>query len=87
MILTSGTLKAGNDFHPVMEKTGLDSLSNVQTYSAPSPFDYKRNCLLYFPESSKGKPHGSDSEGKRIAKEILQLVHATCGHTLVLFTS
>lgn len=31
-ILTSGTLKAGNDFHPVMEKTGLDSLPNVQAY-------------------------------------------------------
>lgn len=29
VILTSGTLKAGNDFHPVMEKTGLDSLPNV----------------------------------------------------------
>ena len=86
-ILTSGTLKAGNDFHPVMEKTGLDSLPNVQAYSAPSPFDYKRNCLLYFPESSKGEPHGSDSESKRIAKEILRLVHATGGHTLVLFTS
>ncbi|WP_418441938.1 ATP-dependent DNA helicase [Candidatus Allofournierella excrementavium] len=87
VILTSGTLKAGNDFHPVMEKTGLDSLPNVRTYSAPSPFDYKRNCLLYFPESSKGEPHGSNSESKRIAKEILQLVHATGGHTLVLFTS
>lgn len=70
-----------------MEKTGLDSLPNVQAYSAPSPFDYKRNCLLYFPESSKGEPHGSDSESKRIAKEILRLVHATGGHTLVLFTS
>lgn len=56
-------------------------------YSAPSPFDYKRNCLLCFPESSKGEPHGSNSESKRIAKEILQLVHATGGHTLVLFTS
>lgn len=87
VILTSGTLKAGNDFHPAMEKTGLDSLPNVRTYSAPSPFDYKRNCLLYFPESSKGEPHGSNSESKRIAKEILQLVHATGGHTLVLFTS
>ena len=32
VILTSGTLKAGNDFHPVMEKTGLDSLPNVRTY-------------------------------------------------------
>ena len=31
VILTSGTLKAGNDFHPVMEKTGLDSLPNVRT--------------------------------------------------------
>lgn len=86
-ILTSGTLKAGDSFQPVMEKTGMDSLPNVRTYSAPSPFDYKRNCLLYFPESSKGEPHGSNSESKRIAKEILQLVHATGGHTLVLFTS
>ena len=84
-VLTSGTLKAGNSFRPVMEKTGLDVLQRVETYSAPSPFDYKRNCLLYFPEKSGN--HSGDSESCRVAEQILRLVKATCGHTLVLFTS
>lgn len=84
-VLTSGTLKAGNSFRPVMEKTGLDVLQRVETYSAPSPFDYKRNCLLYFPEKSGN--YSGDSESCRVAEQILQLVKATCGHTLVLFTS
>ena len=84
-ILTSGTLKAGNSFQPVMEKTGLDILQKVKTFSAPSPFDYKRNCMLYFPERSGNG--GSKRESERVAEQILQLVKATWGHTLVLFTS
>ena len=84
-ILTSGTLKAGNSFQPVMEKTGLDILQKVKTFSAPSPFDYKRNCLLYFPERSGNG--GSKRESEWVAEQILQLVKATWGHTLVLFTS
>lgn len=86
-ILTSGTLKAGNDFRPFMEKTGLDALSRVRTCSAPSPFDYQKNCLLYFSERSEREACGGDSESGWIAKEILRLAEATCGHTLVLFTS
>ena len=84
-ILTSGTLKSGNSFQPVIEKTGLDILQKVKTFSAPSPFDYKRNCLLYFPERSGNG--SSKPESERVAEQILQLVKTTCGHTLVLFTS
>ena len=84
-ILTSGTLKAGNSFQPVMEKTGLDILQKAKTFSAPSPFDYRRNCLLCFPERSGNG--GSKRESERVTEQILQLVQATCGHTLVLFTS
>ena len=84
-ILTSGTLKAGNSFQPVMEKTGLDILQKVKTFSTPSPFDYKKNCLLYFPERTGSG--GSKQEGERTAEQIIQLAKATWGHTLVLFTS
>ena len=84
-ILTSGTLKAGNSFRAILEKTGLDALPKTKTYSAPSPFDYRQNCLLCFPE--KIEKGSSEPESERVAEQILRLVKATCGHTLVLFTS
>ena len=86
-LLTSGTLKAGMSFEPVIRQVGLGTVQKVQTFSAPSPFDYEQNCLLYFPAGREKAPKDSDQEINQIAEEILRLVEATCGHTLVLFTS
>lgn len=86
-LLTSGTLKAGMSFEPVIRQVGLGTVQKVQTFSAPSPFDYEKNCLLYFPAGREKAPKDSDQEINQIAEEILRLVEATCGHTLVLFTA
>lgn len=86
-LLTSGTLKAGTSFEPVIRQVGLGTVRKVQTFCAPSPFDYERNCLLYFPAGRETASTGSQQEIDQIADEILRLVQATCGHTLVLFTS
>lgn len=62
----------------------------VQEYIAESPFEYRKNCLLYLPENPEefGKVRrGSEKEVKRIAEQIRELVYSANGHTMVLFTS
>lgn len=91
-ILTSGTLKAGNGFYRTRQMLGLDETDRkrkigVQEYVAESPFEYKRNCLLYLPQDGRQIRHGSREEAIWIAKRIKQLSCSTHGHTLVLFTS
>lgn len=91
-ILTSGTLKAGTGFVRTRQMLGLSEQDRkkkpkVQEYVAESPFEYKRNCLLYLPQDGKRLRHGSREEAAWIAKKIKQLSCSTHGHTLVLFTS
>lgn len=83
-ILTSGTLAAGEDFSHAEKRMGLDRGTPLRTLKVLSPFDYKKNCMLYFPESRRCK---SEPEEERIARQIEELVCAANGHTLVLFTS
>ena len=48
-ILTSGTLAAGRDFDYTARRMGLRDGVPVNTLQVPSPFDYPRNAMLYFP--------------------------------------
>ena len=52
----------------------------------PSPFPYEKNCLLYLP-SAPPVSMGGWREVNYLSEQILSLVEATHGHTLVLFTS
>ena len=83
-ILTSGTLAVGEDFSHAEKRLGLDRGTPLRTLKVLSPFEYEKNCMLYFPESRQRK---SEPEEERIARQIEELVHAASGHTLVLFTS
>lgn len=83
-ILTSGTLAVGEDFSHAEKRLGLDRGTPLRTLKVLSPFEYEKNCMLYFPESRRRK---SEPEEERIARQIEELVHAANGHTLVLFTS
>lgn len=85
VILTSGTLAVGTDFHRFKEETGLLADRRVTESVAASPFDYKANCLLYLPLHP---PVQADSGYFDIlAAEIAALLDACWGHALVLFTS
>ncbi len=91
-ILTSGTLKAGAGFGRTRQMLGLSEKERkrkpkVEEYVAESPFEYKRNCMLYLPQDGKRLRHGSREEAAWIAEKVKQLTYATHGHTLVLFTS
>ena len=85
IVLTSGTLAVGSEFHHFKEETGLLAEGRVREYTAPSPFDYRSNCLLYLPKT----PPTRDSSDyyNDLAEQIVRLLEAAHGHALVLFTS
>jgi len=87
-LLTSGTLAAGSSFHRFREETGLTNGYQIMESVSPSPFDYKRNCLMYLPKGS-GETKNIDTPEyyDRLTAEMSALVTASCGHALVLFNS
>lgn len=86
-LLTSGTLAAGGSFARIETLTGLFGNHRVSRFTAPSPFRYEENGLLYLPEDLPKTRMGSPGEAESLAGQISQLVEVTCGHTLVLFPS
>ena len=85
VLLTSGTLAIGKDFCRFKEEAGLTDNSRVEESVSPSPFDYRKNCLLYFP-AMPPRQREADYFAK-LAEEIRTLLIAVHGHALVLFTS
>lgn len=84
-VLASGTLAVGDDFHRFRSQTGLMDGRRVTESVSLSPFDYKRNCLLYLPQLPPGQ--SSEAYYDELADEIAELIRAAWGHALVLFTS
>ena len=85
IVLTSGTLAVGQDFSRFRTATGLTGERPVTETVRPSPFDYRRNCLLYLPPDPI--PLDAADYYDRLAAQILQLAAASHGHAMVLFTS
>jgi ATP-dependent DNA helicase DinG len=88
VILTSGTLSAGGDFSRMKRSLGLHYAGGrVTETSKPSPFDYRKNALLYindlmpYPEKDNAKYINA------LTKEIETLIRVSNGHAAVLFTS
>lgn len=85
IVLASGTLAAGGSFQHYKEAAGLTKDYRVTESISPSPFDYRRNCLLYLPQFP---PRQKDSiYYDKLTEAIVLLLKAACGHALVLFTS
>jgi ATP-dependent DNA helicase DinG len=88
MILTSGTLAVGSDFSRFKEQAGLKGVDTRLLESvSPSPFDYKQNCRLYFPQRIYHKPEDSIGYIAELAEHITGLIRAAHGHALVLFNA
>lgn len=89
-ILTSGTLSASDgDFTRTKQALGIDRLPKnlVRDISLSSPFDFKRNTLLYL---SNVMPFPNQKEKEYIiavADETERLIRTSHGHAAVLFTS
>ena len=90
VVLTSGTLAVQQDFSAVQNKLGLDlvrSQREIDTFAARSPFNYRKNCLLYLPYDLPTADADDADYIRAIADQITDLVRASHGHTLVLFNS
>ena len=78
----------GDSFESFEEVTGLENDDRVTEYIAPSPYNYRENCLLYFPEKP---PHLQETKVSvyynLLTKQISRLLKASHGHALVLFNS
>ena len=87
VVLTSGTLAAGGSFDRMETLTGLSGNTRIKHFTAPSPFRYEENCLLYLPEDLPKTRMGSLWETECLSNHICRLIEATYGHTLALFPS
>jgi ATP-dependent DNA helicase DinG len=88
-ILTSGTLSDDKGFTYFKSNAGIDLVNRneISETTCRSPFDYKNNVRLYVSENVPFPDKQNDDYMNALANEIIRLVDATCGHTVVLFTS
>ena len=90
-IITSGTISVGGNFSHFKRMTGIDLLlpqnRRVIEISKPSPFDYSQNAILYIPEGMPFPDIHDEQYIEAISREIVNLIDATFGHTLILFSS
>jgi len=81
-IFTSATLAVGEDFSHFTQRIGVP---DARTVHIDSPFDYRRQALLYLPESM------SDPADPAHAHHVMQaawpLLEAAGGRAFILFTS
>ena len=88
VVLTSGTLTVGGDFSYFLNRLGLDR--ETETLSFASPFDYQGRTLLYVPADTPAEPFplpDQETFPEKIQDVICQLLLASRGRALVLFTS
>lgn len=87
VILTSATLQE----RAIQRELGVTAYKVI---SEPSPFNYKRNGLVYIPKHlphpgkvGKGKDIEPETYHTALAVEIVKLIRASNGNGMVLFTS
>ena len=88
IVLTSGTLAIDNDFEYIKGLLGLNRTARKMSYVVkPSPFNYMDKSLIYTSDRTIYPNYENELYIKSLANEIDILVKASCGHSLVLFTS
>ncbi|MFI3251391.1 MAG: ATP-dependent DNA helicase [Eubacteriales bacterium] len=88
MILTSGTLSVGGDFGYFKAQIGLSKPNHKLTqFTVNSPFDYQNHGILYLPTDIPYHDIGNKEYILDVANRVSDLLKATHGHSLVLFTS
>jgi len=82
IIFTSATLRVQGSFAYMRDRLGVD---NAQELAVGSPFDYQSAALVYIP-SNMPEPN-SHGYQKAVEETLIDLLKATQGRALVLFTS
>ncbi|MCS6913408.1 MAG: ATP-dependent DNA helicase [Myxococcales bacterium] len=85
LVFTSATLAPGGRFAYARQRLGLGGEDPVVELRLDSPFDYRRQALLYLPEDlpEPGEPHFVAAAAARMA----ELVALARGRAFLLFTS
>lgn len=81
-IYTSATLAVGEDFSHFSSRLGLNG---VRSATWPSPFDYKKQSLLYLPPDMPVP--GQTNYTAAVIDASIPVVRASRGHAFILFTS
>jgi ATP-dependent DNA helicase DinG len=96
-VLTSATLKLGGDFTPIATAVGLNENERLDSgeldanavpwrgIDVGSPFEYRRQGILYIARSLP--PPGRDGLSDALMAEIAELLKASDGRALGLFSS
>jgi hypothetical protein len=93
VILTSATLTVGGDFSFVKGRLGINSAESgagpdFREKIIGSPFDYKKQALLYIEKALPSPVKESNESFQQMGlKTIQDLIGASSGRALVLFTS
>ena len=81
-VFTSATLAVGGDFGHFKSQLGLEDATELQV---DSPFDYRKNALLYLPENLPEPQHRDYT--RAIVKMVMPVLAASEGRAFLLFTS
>jgi len=88
IVMTSATLTTEGTFDFFKERIGLEECEECVI---DSPFDYKKNVLLYLPTHLRDPARKVGKEGPTFAEDVINTIRdilaATGGRTLALFTS
>ncbi|SKC77478.1 ATP-dependent DNA helicase [Maledivibacter halophilus] len=87
ILLTSGTLSVNGDFSYIKNILGISETTEVQEIHKLSPFNYYDNTLLYQANDIPSPKQDNDEYIMKVGNRIIQLINASYGHALVLFTS
>ena len=83
-VLVSATLSVGGSFEYISDRLGIDS---AKTLDVGTPFDYDAQSRLYVPRHLPDPGRERDAWSSMVVAEILDLIRASDGRALVLFTS
>lgn len=89
MVGVSATIRVGESFTSPLQNLGFHDTSKVTTSHVLSPFDYKKQAMLYIPDSSFPTPVGYDRKNHTEAVKAVsyQLIEAMRGRAVVLTTT
>ena len=81
-VFTSATLSVAGEFSHFAHQLGLDQ---ARSLTCESPFDFRRQALLYVPEKLPDQGHPEFSN--RLLELLVPLLRASQGRAFLLFTS
>jgi ATP-dependent DNA helicase DinG len=84
VVLTSATLTVAGSFAHARDRLGL---TTADEQALGSPYDYRRQALLYLPPAVPDPGADPDGFAEAVAHESAALVAASDGGALLLFTS